>query len=222
MENLIQDITTNTESQRNQNITINRLIDSIPALYKAKSFNDFEAQGSLADKKQICIDFALNKLDKKSLVMCGSVGTGKTHLAISIAKNYRTKKLMTVMDEVLGVIKYNIKILDADEFFLTLTDLVMSGKSKLEFMNNLFYNDLVILDDLGIANFTPAKQENLYYFINKCYQKNFPIVITTNFTLEQLENIDARIPSRLNEMATILNFEFDDYRIKNNYQQKTR
>lgn len=208
-------MTTNIVSQRNQNITINRDIDSIPALYKDKSFKDFEAPGSLAEKKKVCIDFALNKLNKKSLVMCGSVGTGKTHLAIAIAKNYRTKKKITIMEEVTGKITFNIKFLDADEFFLTLTDLAMSGKSKLEYMNQLFYNDLIILDDLGIANFTPAKQENLYYFINKCYQKNFPVVITTNFTLEQLENIDARIPSRLNEMATILSFDFNDYRLKN-------
>jgi DNA replication protein DnaC len=210
----MQGTTINIDSQKNQNITINRNIDSIPTLYKDRSFNNFKAPGSLADKKKVCIDFALNKLNKKSLVMCGKVGTGKTHLAIAIAKNYRTKKPMTVMDEILEKINFNIKIIDADEFFLTLTDLAMSGKSKLEYMKQLFYNDLVILDDLGIANFTPAKQENLYYFINKCYQKNFPVVITTNFTLEQLENIDARIPSRLNEMATILSFEFDDYRLK--------
>ena len=62
----MQGTTINIDSQKNQNITINRNIDSIPTLYKDRSFNNFKAPGSLADKKKVCIDFALNKLNKKS------------------------------------------------------------------------------------------------------------------------------------------------------------
>ena len=210
----MQEETTTISSPRTQSITINRIIDFIPALYREKGFNDFSAVGKLAEKKQTCLDFALDKLDKKSLVMCGKVGNGKTHLGVAIAKNYRNAKRLTVLEEISNVQKFNIKFLDADEFFLTLNDLAATGKSKIEYITKLLYNDLVILDDLGIANFTPAKQENLYFLVNKCYQSNHPLVITTNFTMEELEKVDARIPSRLNEIATILSFDFDDYRVK--------
>jgi DNA replication protein DnaC len=195
-------------------MTISRDIDKIPVLYKDKGFKDFIADGSLAEKKQTCLDFAQCKLEKKSLILCGKVGTGKTHLAIAIAKNYSRLRTITQMDEVRGTQTLKIKMIDADEFFWELNDIASSGKSKLEYLKTLLYNDLIIIDDLGIANFTPAKQENLYVLINKCYQKNSPIIITTNFTMEELEKVDARIPSRLNEMATILSFNFNDYRIK--------
>jgi len=207
--------TTITQSPKNQNtITINRDIDTIPFLYREKGFKNFIAEGRLDEKKQLCIDFAKDKLEKKSLVMCGKVGNGKTHLAIAIAKNYWNSKPLSEIGARTGVQTFSIKIIDADEFFMTLNDMATTGKSKIEYIKSILFNDLIILDDLGIANFSPAKQENLYVLINKCYQTNHPIVITTNFTLEQLEMIDSRIPSRLNEMATILSFEFDDYRIK--------
>lgn len=195
-------------------MTINRNIDAVPILYKEKGFKDFVAEGKLAEKKQTCLDFALGKLDKKSLVLCGKVGTGKTHLSIAIAKNYIPKRPVLTSEEAMGEINVSIKLIDADEFFMNLNDLASTGKSKLEYMKHLLYNELVILDDLGIANFTPAKQENLYVLVNKCYQANHPLLITTNFTMEQLEKVDARIPSRLNEIATILSFDFEDYRVK--------
>lgn len=195
-------------------MTISRNIDRIPVLYKDKGFKDFIAEGNLAEKKQTCLDFAQGKLEKKSLILCGKVGTGKTHLTIAIAKNYSRPRNITTMEDIKGEQVFKIKMIDADEFFWELNDIASSNKSKLEYLKNLLYNDLVIIDDLGIANFTPAKQENLYVLINKCYQNNFPIIITTNFTMEELEKVDARIPSRLNEMATILSFNFDDYRVK--------
>ena len=38
--------------------------------------------------------------------------------------------------------------------------------------------------------------------------------------MEELEKVDTRIPSRLNEMATILSFDFDQYRIKPQLTEK--
>ena len=84
----------------------------------------------------------------------------------------------------------------------------------MNFVKDLLLCDMIIIDDLGIANYTPAKQENLYLLINRIYLEEKRMVFTTNFTMEQLEKLDPRITSRLAEMSKILLFTEQDYRKK--------
>lgn len=100
-----------------------------------------------------------------------------------------------------------------DEFFQELNDCAVNRESKQAVINRyLFENDVVLLDDLGIFNWSNAKQENLYLFINRAYLDNRRIIITTNFTPEELQAKDERITSRLKEMAMFLQFNGDDFR----------
>ena len=195
----------------NSNI-ISTNIKDLPPNFADKGFKNFVATGDLEIKKQHCLEFAYGLKDKNSLVLCGAVGNGKTHLAVAVARNYKTNKNFFEHQKNRAP---KIQFLNADEFFMTLNDKASQGKGKLEYIKELFQNDLIILDDLGISNLTPAKQENLFVFLNRAYNYNCSIIITTNFTLEALEAIYARISSRLNEMAFIIEFKFEDYRLKN-------
>jgi DNA replication protein DnaC len=193
--------------------TISPIISDLPSNFNGKVFKNFATNGELEKKKKHCIDFAKGLKDKNSLMLCGAVGNGKTHLAVAVARNFRKNKTFFEHQK---TIRPKIQFLNADEFFMTLNDKASQGKGKLEYIKELFTkNDLIILDDLGISNLTPAKQENLFVFLNRAYNYNRSIIITTNFTLEALENIDARISSRLNEMAFIIEFNFEDFRLKN-------
>ena len=197
------------QDQKNQN---SNTINDLPPNFIDKGFRNFECVGELETKKNHCIEFAKGQKDKKSLVLCGAVGNGKTHLAVAVAKNFREKKIHY---EHQRNATPNIQFLNADEFFMSLNDRVSQGKGKLEYIKELYTkNDLLILDDLGISNFTPARQENLFVFLNRAYNFNRSIIITTNFTLEDFEKFDSRISSRLCEMAFIIEFNFDDFRLK--------
>lgn len=184
-------------------------IDELPKRYFSKGFSNLvDVDEDFMQKKQICLDYANGKLDEKCLVLAGGVGGGKTHLAVAVAKNI-PEKLNYGMK-----IKSFVRFLVADELFTMFNDLVFRKESKIDFINNILLADLIVIDDLGIANFTPAKQENLYLLINGIYLKEKRLILTTNFTMEKLSAYDERITSRLTEMSKMLLFKQKDYRKK--------
>lgn len=165
-----------------------------------------------------CKDYFI-KVDK-SLVLCGKVGTGKTRLAVSILRNLQPiEKEITVMKNIYGEEKKQIitqkaqaLFIVADEFFQTCNDHISRGESKENYIKRCLSYDIACLDDLGIENFTPAKQENLYLFVNRAYLDERIIIITTNFTMEEMYDVDPRITDRLKEMSYILKFDGESFR----------
>jgi DNA replication protein DnaC len=193
----------------NKELRTNSKIYDLPDQYFDKTFSNFNAYSeNLLNKKELCYKFALGETEKKSVVMTGTVGSGKTHLAVMIAKN------LPFINGTCGKRPQTVKFCVADELFSMFNDLVYEKKSKLMFIKEQLRSDILIIDDLGIANFSKAKQENLYLLINRAYLDQKKLIITTNFTLEQLSDYDERIISRLIEMAIILKFNEKDYRVK--------
>lgn len=97
-----------------------------------------------------------------------------------------------------------------------LNELAMKGEGKLNELNNYIWNyDYLILDDLGAEKLTDASRQNLYYLIDERYKNMKAIIITSNYTIEQINDIEPRIASRLAEMGVILKLNGDDYRTSN-------
>jgi len=185
-------------------------VDGLPKMFQNKGFRNFDTTKGYKAFYDKCLNFAKRKTEKTSLVMFGKVGTGKSHLAVSILKNLPKKP---TNHPVLKFQPARSVFITADEFFQELNDSMIYRKSKMEIiLNYLNGYDCVCLDDLGIYNWTPAKQENLYLFVNRAYMDQRSIIITTNFTPEELQQKDERITSRLKEMALFMEFRGDDYR----------
>jgi len=180
----------------------------LPKLFTEKGFNNFDCKNDfLKNTVEFCKLFYQSKTEKQSLVMCGNVGNGKTHLAIAILKN-----LIELPSNMHGIRKQNALFIVADEFFMRLNDAAYEKKSKLDLIKGWLSNDVVCLDDLGTYNMTSAKIENLYTFINHAYLENKRIIITTNFAMKEFDQYDKRIGSRLSEMAHIIAFQEPDFR----------
>ena len=75
--------------------------------------------------------------------------------------------------------------------------------------------DCICFDDLGAEKLTEAKRENLYYIIDSRYREMLPTIITSNFTISEISDVEPRIASRLAEMGKILQFNGKDYRKQN-------
>lgn len=143
------------------------------------------------------------------LIFTGNVGTGKTHLAAAIASH---------------IIKNFYVTVDFVVFTDTLSDIrnaIAKGSNETEAIENqMCSSSLLIIDDLGKEKQSQFTNELLYRVINKRYKENLPVIITTNYTLQELaERLDYAVFSRIVEMCKAVDMTGDDYRVKSYLRQ---
>ena len=119
------------------------------------------------------------------LVLMGSHGTGKTHLAVAIA-NYRLDLGRSAIFIVVPDLLDRLRATFSPTSDVTYDELFESARST----------PLLILDDLGAQSSTPWAQEKLYQILNERYNRRLPTVITTNL---RLEDMDLRLRSRIGD-----------------------
>ena len=118
------------------------------------------------------------------ILLEGTYGCGKTHLAAAIANACVQRGVPTL--------------------FITVPDLLDSlrfayGNPETTFearFEEIRNADLLVMDDFGTQNATAWAQEKLFQIINYRYINKLPTVITTNLILDEIE---SRIRSRLQD-----------------------
>ncbi len=134
------------------------------------------------------------------LILWGSVGTGKSFFAGCIANALMEKEIPVCMTN----------------FALILNDLAASFTGRNEYIDRLCSFPLLILDDFGMERGTEYGLEQVYNVIDSRYRSGKPLIVTTNLTLEELQNPEdtahARIYDRLTEMCTPVRFAGENFR----------
>jgi DNA replication protein DnaC len=118
------------------------------------------------------------------LLLQGSYGCGKTHLAAAIANfavSLGVPTLFITVPDLLDTLRFAYH--DPEATFEERFEQVRSAP-------------LLILDDFGTQNATTWAQEKLFQILNYRYINKLPLVVTTNY-LEQ--DLDDRIASRLGD-----------------------
>lgn len=136
----------------------------------------------------------------KWLLLMGTYGCGKTHLAAAIA-NY-------CLDHGRSVLFLNTP---------DLLDRLRAGfapgadDSYAERFEDIRTAPILVLDDLGTESPTPWAVEKLYQLLNYRYNAQLPTVITTN---RDLKDIEPRVASRLSDaqMVSALTIRAPDFR----------
>ncbi len=157
-----------------------------------------EEQENLGEAYRIALDFA--KSPDGWLVLQGVTGCGKTHLAAAIA-NYRLQAGKPVLFVVVSELLDHLRSTFSPESKVSYDELFEEVKNT----------PLLILDDFGEHATTPWAREKLYQIINHRYNARLATVITTRYSLEE---IDSPISSRFVDpkISMVFNIMAPDYR----------
>lgn len=134
------------------------------------------------------------------LLLCGTVGTGKSFLAAAIANeliNQGTPCLMTNFSRLISRI--------SEKF---------GGDQK--YLDALDRFDLLVIDDLGVERDSEFTWEKVMNVIDSRYRAGLPLIVTTNLSMKELSDPSdirrQRVFSRLREMCVFLEVRGEDRR----------
>ena len=130
------------------------------------------------------------KAENIGLLLWGKVGTGKSYFAGCIAN--------ALMEQEISVKMTN--------FAAVLNDLAATFEGRNEYISKLCRYPLLILDDFGMERGTEYGLEQVYNVIDSRYRSEKPLIVTTNLSLDELNNppdtAHKRIYDRVTEMCT--------------------
>lgn len=124
------------------------------------------------------------------LVMTGNCGTGKNHLAVSMAKNIIREHLAKV--EITDVMRLTRAVKSTWRHNSEVTE-----EDVIERFASL---DLLIIDEVGVQFGSPTEMTILQEIINARYESILPTILISNLTFDQLkETIGERIVDRVTD-----------------------
>lgn len=170
--------------------------------YWTHRLQTFLPREGTGDAYQAALDFISGKAEHCFLTIGGSVGGGKTHLALGIGWHVleNTNQLVKFWHvvELLDELRRGFHA-DTEEKLYDFDELMKRIKEVY----------LLILDDLGVEQSTPWAREKLDLIVNHRYLAGMATVVTTNLDPGKLE---PRIASRLYEGRIVVLECEGDYR----------
>jgi DNA replication protein DnaC len=188
------------ENRQRSNVLRLYTISNLDA-YRDMTFASFDISG-LNNKNEVnnTLEVAFNTTQNYArhlngwLLLMGSYGCGKTHLAAAIANEVVSMGVQTLfltVPDLLDWLRYSFSSQET------------SYESRFEEIKNIRF---LVLDDLGTQNTTPWAREKLFQIINHRYTHKLPTVITTNTALNE---IDERMASRLQDRELVIKLQID-------------
>lgn len=193
--------------ERQEKIACLSRSSNIPKKYRNATFESFNPKDN-PRALEIAKKFTMNFPEDKGLLLAGPVGTGKTHLACAIANALLNKLYSVYFGNVVDIMSFIRGTYNRD-----------SSLTEEEAVNIMTKEvDLFIIDDLGKENNSEYTLSILYQLINRVYENEKPIIITTNFSsIELARKLGERgqaIVSRITEMCEPVIFKGEDWRMK--------
>jgi DNA replication protein DnaC len=144
------------------------------------------------------------------ILFIGKVGTGKTHLAISIWKELLNRKIAGIYINTIDLFHILRSRIGNDSEISFEETLEVVKKSR-----------FLAIDDLGVEKDTEFVNEVLFSIIDYRYEKKLPTIITTNLTLDEIKkNLTERIVSRMLGSCEVIFLNGRDFRINGKKEQK--
>lgn len=185
---------------------------------KNASFDNYETDNKdLQRVKAICQRYAENfsKENPVDLLLIGSYGTGKSHLAYSITRKLVEKKISSIfisVPKLLTKIKstYNPK----------------SEHTEIDLLNIIEKVDCLVLDDIGAEQTKKEKDQGVSWAVTKLFEiidgrSGKHTIYTTNYEIEELQKaLGGRNFSRMMDGVHPVKMYGEDYRLKDFRKQE--
>ena len=144
--------------------------------------------------------------EARNLILAGPVGTGKSHLAVSLGLEAARQRFHVAFVRAADLVRSLIEARDAREL----------GRLQ----RRLHRVDLLVLDELGFVPFDRAGGELLFNLLSDRHGRR-SVVITTNLSFSEWprvfggdEKLTAALLDRLAEAATIITTRGKSYRVE--------
>lgn len=180
----------------------------IPPRFRSKTFDGFEP----ADEKQakvlrVCQAYA-RRFDERlaaggGMIMCGQVGTGKTHLACAIGNHLLEAGRSVLFISVLAAAR-RVKA----------TYNKSSTETEQQVIDRFCEPDLLILDEVGVQFGSDTEKLIVFEIINGRYERVKPTILLSNLPEAELGAfIGDRVLDRLREGGgVVLPFDWESRR----------
>jgi len=194
----------------------------VPERYRLKGFEDYlPVNDDAKKKKEICEQYADGYLSAlktgRGMILCGSAGSGKTHLAIGIIRRIIER---SIEDESNGK-RYDshyCKYVKTAEMLRKVKDTYRNDSKSSEdsVISSFVRPDFLIVDELGVQFGSDTEKNILFDIINGRYESMKPTILISNLGMEGLsEYAGERVIDRMKENGgKLLIFNWESYRGK--------
>lgn len=192
-------------SRRDSNYNKRKRLAKLPSIKILEDF-DFSFQPTIDEKTVSRLATCQFIKARENVIFTGASGTGKTHLAISLALKALTAEYSVIFTTASDLL-YNLHIAKADNSY---------HKKLKQFISC----DLLILDELGFTQIPQYSSDDFFNIIAKRYEQKSTI-ITTNKPINEWNDIFSEdvltkaIVDRLMHHSTLFDIKGKSYRMKN-------
>lgn len=138
----------------------------------------------------------------EGLFLTGSNGTGKTHLAVAVMREFLLSDHL------------DCHFIKVPELLLNIREHIGKGWSEKEIIEEYKGYGCLFLDELGVEKASEWALQDLYLILDGRSGALKPTIITSNLGLEEIgEHIGLRFLSRIVEMCKSIVMEFQDWRL---------
>jgi len=162
------------------------VLAAIPERYWKARLEDFSGTAY-----ELVMDWILNPSD--GLFITGACGTGKTHLAAGIVRQFISKGANVVFKRSADFHREVREMFRAD-----------SAICEAALMSTLEKSRFLVLDDLGAGSLSDCERRYTLELIDTRLNSMRPTIVTSNWNLEEIsERMDDRVASRLAGFAAL-------------------
>lgn len=185
----------------------------LPGRYTQCHFNSYiPSDPSQVKALRLATQFAMEyPAVERGLLLTGTVGVGKTHLAVSILKGLFERGFSCLFYEFGSLLKEIQDSYNAN-----------TKTSELGVLAPVLNAEVLVLDELGASKPTDWVRDTMAHIINTRYNTRKATIFTTNYADERQndreetleDRIGVRLRSRLYEMCMTIEVKGPDYRRK--------